>query len=211
MKKPIGIFGGTFDPIHKGHLLVANRVLEFGNFAEIRFVPCKIPVHKQSLQASTKQRQKMIDLAISSQKELILDDREIQRETPSFMIETLQSFRDEYPDTSLVLIIGMDSFLDLLTWWNWKLLIKYAHILVVARPGFQLQWNDELAKEFKSKISTNINDLSNQLAGVLYFFELDALPISSTEIRQQIKAGIISKQLLPETVVEYIEKEKIYF
>lgn len=206
----IGILGGTFDPVHSGHLLIAETLAAFACFAEIKFIPCKIPVHKNKAIATTAQRLKMLQLAIAGKPKLSIDRREIKRKTPSFMIETLRNLRKEFPDVPLVLIIGMDNFLSLSTWHEWKLLLNYAHILVVSRPNVELHWPQELEEFFKAKIVTEINELSKHKAGHLYFHAMDSLNISATEIRELIKNGKKSQECLPKAVWNYIMIEKLY-
>lgn len=206
----IGIFGGTFDPIHNGHLLVATTLAELAQFLEIKLIPCKIPVHKNMTMATEQQRIKMIELAIANTAKLSIDLREITRTTPSFMIDTLRSLRQEFPKTSLVLIIGMDSFLTLPSWHEWQSLLNYAHILVVSRPEVEMHWSNELDQAFKLKQVKNIDQLTDSLSGHIYFHPMNTLNISATRIREQIKKSAIPRQFLPQAVVDYIISEMVY-
>ena len=135
MNKPIGILGGTFDPVHYGHLRTALELFQILNLAEIRFMPCQIPVHKDEVHADPKHRLAMLELALAGTPEFKVDHRELQRSTPSYMIETLISLRKEYPDTPLALIMGSDAFINLATWNSWQELTDYAHIVVAIRAG----------------------------------------------------------------------------
>lgn len=206
----IGIFGGTFDPIHNGHLVVATSIAQLPQFSEIKLIPCKVPVHKDLAMATEQQRIKMIELAIVKLPKLTIDLREIRRTTPSFMIDTLRSLRQEFPDTPLVLIIGMDSFLNLPTWHEWRLLINYAHLLVVSRPEVELQWSSELKKIFKSKQVMEIARLTQNTSGNIYFHAMNSLNLSATHIRDIFRRGKLPTQWLPKSVLDYIIAEKIY-
>ena len=132
----IGILGGTFDPVHFGHLRLAVEMYQDLGLQEVRLVPCRIPPHRNAPQASPEQRLAMLRLAIEHELGLRVDQRELQRDGPSYMVDTLQSLRDELgPDTPLSLILGMDAFDDIDTWHRWEELIQLAHFIVIQRPG----------------------------------------------------------------------------
>lgn len=210
MKPLLGIFGGTFDPFHNGHLLVAERLLENFNFSEIKFTPCKIPVHKNNAHASAQQRVEMLKLALQGSSKLTIDERELKRTTPSYMIETLQSLGEDYPEEPLVLIIGTDSFTSLHHWYKWQHLTDYAHIIVVRRPGVELYWPEKLAKHFKSKIAASANELYSSNENKLYFFETETQQVSSTELRKKLNAKEDVSKILPEIVATYIGANNLY-
>src|SRR5277367_879058 len=129
--KPIGIFGGAFDPVHFGHLRAATEVAEHFSLETVYFVPCQVPVHKPSTLANAEHRLAMLQLAIANQKKFWVDDREIRRETPSYMVETLRSFREEVgPKTPLALILGLDALFGFTTWYHWQEIFDWAHLIV---------------------------------------------------------------------------------
>lgn len=139
VKKALGILGGTFDPIHQGHLGIAHAALLACQLTEIRFIPCKQPLLKNQAHASTEQRLAMLSIACKPYPNFVIDDREIKRDTPSYMVETLTSLRADYPTSALCLIIGIDAFIDLPQWYHWQQLIDLAHIIIPNRPSFSLQ------------------------------------------------------------------------
>lgn len=210
--KPIGILGGTFDPIHHGHLRIALELYQQLDLRQVRFIPCQQPVLDKTAQATTIQRVEMLKLAINNQKQFILDDRELKRNTPSYTIETLISLREEFCDIPLCLITGSDSFLQLSRWHRWQELITLSHIVVIPRPDYLLDdIQEELIKNFLIKHQVN-NPLllQEKLNGYIYIANFQPLAISSTYIRQQITNGLNPAYLLPENVLQYIWKEEVY-
>ena len=210
--KPIGILGGTFDPIHHGHLRIALELYQQLDLQQIRFIPCQQPVLDKTTQATTTQRVAMLKLAINNQKEFVLDKRELKRSTPSYTIETLISLREEFYNVPLCLIMGSDSFLQLPRWHRWQELITLAHIVIIPRPEYLL--NDRQAEVIKNFLIKHKIDnpllLHEKLSGYIYTADFHPLAISSTYIRQQINNGLNPAYLLPEEVLHYIWREKIY-
>ena len=135
--RPVGVFGGTFDPIHYGHLRTAFELLQALRLAEVRFIPCSDPPHRGKTYASAAERLRMVALAIDGQEGFVADDRELARGGPSYSIDTLLTLREEFPQRSLGLILGMDAFLGLHTWYRWDEILDVAHIVVAHRPGFK--------------------------------------------------------------------------
>ncbi len=207
MVQLIGIMGGTFDPIHKGHLFLIEALLKKFKFESVRLIPCKLPVHKKPAQATAKQRVAMLQLAIKHLSRVYIDLREIQRQSPSYMIETLQSLRQDYPMSALALIIGSDSFNHLSSWYDYENLLNFAHLIVVTRPGYPIIWEEALKKVYENNVSTELCALRNSLNGKICFCEIDALNISSTQIKTDVQAGLSS---LPESIRSYVIKNAIY-
>lgn len=210
MKKLIGLFGGTFDPIHYGHLRSALELIQIIGFEQIRFIPCQQPVHKETLKASAAQRLHMLKLATENQPSFIVDPREINRSTPSYMVETLTSLREEFPDDSLVLIIGSDAFLHLPSWHQWQRLLDFCHIMVVQRPGHKLGLDAELAAYLDQHALADASELEQKNHSGIYIQTITALDISSTMIRSQINAGLNPRFLLPDSVLAYINEQNLY-
>ncbi|MGE3920893.1 MAG: nicotinate-nucleotide adenylyltransferase [Gammaproteobacteria bacterium] len=210
MNKPIGILGGTFDPIHYGHLRIALELQQDYSFEEIRFIPCKQPVHKDDTYATTQQRCHMIELAIKNQKNFILDKRELERETPSYMILTLESLRKDFKDTPLCLIVGTDAYKNLMTWFRWNEILSLCHIVVVSRPNVILSHEEALTELLHEHWIYEKESLLKKTAGYIYSAPLTMLDISSTAIRQMIQSKNSPRYLIPDSVLEYIEHEKIY-
>jgi nicotinate-nucleotide adenylyltransferase len=134
---PIGIFGGTFDPVHYGHLRTAFEMLQALRFQEVRFIPCGDPPHRGTTFADAELRYRMVDVAIAEQAGFVSDDRELRRGGLSYSIDTLMGLREEFPDRSLGLIVGMDAFLGLAQWHRWDEILDVAHIVVAHRPGWK--------------------------------------------------------------------------
>lgn len=210
-KKVIGILGGTFDPIHFGHLRCALELYQDLDLEEVRIIPCKKPVHRTATLASSEQRKKMIELAIDGEKGLLLDSRELDRDTPSYMVDTLESIRAEMGDErSLSLIIGLDAFLEFDSWHRWKEIIGLAHIIVIHRPDYQMEWNESITQWLKPRIIDDAAKLMEQPAGFLLMQSAALLVLSGTRIRELIHSGKSARYLLPESVLEYIYRENIY-
>lgn len=212
MKAALGILGGTFDPIHLGHLQIASSLAKACSLSEVKFIPCKFPVHKATTGAPCDMRIQMVKLAIRDKNFFSLDLREVQRESPSYMIETLKSLRNEFKDYSLVFILGMDSFLSLNLWKEWQDYLKYVHIAVATRPGFKFVWPPELERQYKSHVTNNPEVLSSTVAGYLYFHPTQSLEISSSDIRKILNEHSDGKlkKYLPESVLAFIQKNKLY-
>lgn len=210
MKNPIAILGGTFDPIHFGHLRLALEVQQQLAIQEIRFIPCQKPVLDKTALATPAQRLAMLQLAIANQPGFKIDERELQRLTPSYMVDTLLSLRQEIADQSLCLILGSDTFENLPRWHRWQELINLTHLIIVARPEHKLILNETLKNLMQSHEITDPTLLASQSHGFIYQFSISPLAISSTYIRQQIAQQLSPRYLLPENVLDYIKHEKLY-
>jgi nicotinate-nucleotide adenylyltransferase len=204
----IGILGGTFDPVHFGHLRPALDVAEQLNLDHIRLIPCSVPPHRTQPQATAQQRLTMLQLAIKNNPRFIVDDCELQREGPSYTVDTLKTLRDEFPDTALYLILGTDAFLGLQSWHQWSQIIELAHIVVMQRPDEKL----DIPEEFKQWYQQHLAKENNQteLAGSIWPVNVMQLAISATFIRQQITTGASPQFLLPDSVISLIEMLGLY-
>jgi len=211
----IGVFGGTFDPIHFGHLRSALEIRESLGLKEIRFIPCRIPPHRDEPLADSMQRLAMVRAALAGQPDMILDDREIKREGPSYMVDTLESLRSEITTEPLCLILGMDAFMGLSSWHRWKDLLTLAHLVVMHRPGKSLHdVNSTEAAEvttlLKNRQVKNVNALQNKAAGSIFLHPISQLDISASKIRDMVKNGKNPRYLLPDVVLQMIKVQKIY-
>ncbi|WP_342147023.1 nicotinate-nucleotide adenylyltransferase [Rickettsiella endosymbiont of Aleochara curtula] len=206
----IGIFGGSFDPIHYGHLHVALTLYQQLRLNEVRFIPCKNSVSDKKIVASGQQRLTMLQLALQPYSYFSIDQRELRRATPSYMIETLASLRLELGNTPLGLILGYDNLATLDRWQQWTSLIDYAHLLIVPRPDQAKSYPKEIHAFVESYQTLNPLLLSQQPAGLLFMTDVKALPISATYIRQTIASGNYPVGLLPPAVLDYILEQKLY-
>lgn len=206
----IGILGGTFDPVHHGHLRIALDVSQQLGFAEVRLLPSRQPPHRDTPSASPSQRLAMLQRALANEATLCVDQRELQRTGPSYMVDTLASLRAELPTTPLCLLLGTDAYRDLPQWHRWQALFDYAHILVLQRPGRQEVLPEVLQQFVHHRRTEDSKQLHRQLAGCVYSFQATQLNISATRIRQLIQAAQSPRYLLPERVLDYIEQQHLY-
>ncbi|MDF7667295.1 nicotinate-nucleotide adenylyltransferase [Orbaceae bacterium ESL0727] len=209
------LFGGTFDPIHYGHLLPAVAIAHEVKRMQISLLPNHIPPHKPQPEATTSQRLAMLQLAVEEIPMLSIDAREISsvRLThPSYTIDTLQAWRHENGNhVGLAFIMGQDSLLSLPTWHNWQSLLDYAHLLVCRRPGYAEKTdNPELQAWIANHQTLNSQDLHLAPHGYIYFAHTPLEDISATEIRQRIAQQTNCDDLLPPKVWQYIQAEKLY-
>ena len=204
----IGIFGGTFDPIHYGHLRSALELNELFELDHIRLIPCAQPVHRNQPTTSALQRLEMLELATQNQPDFIVDAQELERIGGSYTFDTLIALRKNYPNEPLLLFIGVDAFNNLTTWFRWQELFDFAHIVVITRPNTELK---PLNDFFKIRLTNDKQLLKNQLAGQLFFQQITQLAISATAIRGMIATNQNPRFLLPDAVIDYIFKHQLYF
>jgi nicotinate-nucleotide adenylyltransferase len=208
--KPIGIFGGTFDPIHYGHLRTAFELLQTLHFEEVRFIPCGDPPHRGVTFAPATLRLDMVRLATRNEPGFIVDDRELRREGPSYSVDTLDSLRKEFPGRSLCLITGMDAFLGLPTWHRWDEILDFAHIIVAHRPGWLAPAEGALGELLAERRTGNQKDLHDKRKGSIYVHAVTQLEIASTEIRSLVAGGYDPRYLMPDSVRDAIIESSCY-
>lgn len=208
--KPIGILGGTFDPIHYGHLRPAQEVLHALDLAEVRIIPAANPPHRRPPLATMEQRQRMVELAVSDIPRLCVDDREIRRGGPSYTVLTLESLRQETGERSLCLLLGQDAFEGIETWHQWQRLPELAHFIVMTRPGWSLPARDTLPSWMQGRLARVAGDLARFGAGKIYFQAVTPQDISATRIRAAIARGETVDGLMPPAVLDYLYTNRIY-
>jgi nicotinate-nucleotide adenylyltransferase len=208
---PVAIFGGTFDPVHNGHLRSALELAERLQLAEVRMMPCAVPPHRESPERSAQNRAAMLALAVQSEPLLSCDRRELKRDGPSFTIDSLIELRQELGEQrSLCLIMGCDAVLGITCWHRWEELLDWAHVVVIARPGWQLPEGGAVADWLGANVCTDPDVLRGSSAGRVLIEELRPLPISASEIRQILAGGKSPRYLLPKSVLDYIAKNELY-
>ncbi len=205
----IGILGGTFDPIHFGHLRPALEVMAYLELREVRFIPCHIPPHRRTPLASGAQRCAMVERAIAGQAGFMLDQRELARSGPSYSVDTLHSVRAECgPGEPLCLLMGMDAFAGLRSWYRWEAVLSLAHIVVAHRPGHLASCELE---DWVSAVHTqHPAHLRECPAGRVLFHAVTQMDISASTIRHLLAQGHNPRYLLPDAVLDYIAAQGLY-
>jgi len=207
----IGVFGGTFDPIHFGHLRIALEMAEFLRLSQVNFVPCRQPPHRDEPCAGSQHRLAMLRLAIHGQSNFVIDERELSRSGPSYMVDTLRSLRDELPDDQpLCLMLGMDAFNLISSWHQWRDLIKLAHIALAVRPGSSSVSEGDVRRLYEDCLTTDVSLLSQQPAGCIVECSVTQMDISATLIRRRCADSCDLRYLLPDDVVSYIKDQQLY-
>jgi nicotinate-nucleotide adenylyltransferase len=208
--RTIGIFGGTFDPIHFGHLRTAFELLQALRLHEMRFMPTGNPPHRETTVASAAVRLAMVQAATEGQPGFVVDDREIRREGLSYSVDTMRTLRTDFPDHSLCLIVGMDAFLGLPKWHQWRELLDLSHLVVAHRPGWRAPSMGPLGELLVDRGTGRIGDLHESRAGCIYIHAVTQLEISSTEVRKLIAAGRDPRYLMPDAVRAIIDETGCY-
>ncbi len=210
--------GGTYDPVHIGHLRMAlelsecfNAVLSDAETIEVNLLPSFQPVHRGKPSATTVERLEMLRLATQSETLLKIDQREIQRQGPSYSVDTLRSIRKEFgPDEPVVLVLGTDAFNGLSNWYQWEEISRLAHILVIQRPGSALLATGEVASLLEKGRVEKLESLFERAAGAILTLELTLLDISSSKVRASIQSGKSARYLVPDSIWHYICDNQLY-
>ena len=210
----IGIFGGTFNPVHWGHVRTASEIKNALDLDKMLMVPCGLPPHREQPQVSAESRLDMLSLAIEEFPELVIDDRELKRHGPSYSVDTLASLHEDNPGQCYALCVGADAFLQLDSWHRWKQLFELAHLVVAHRPGWSLedcrnQLSVELQKEMDKRLGKP-GDIENHKAGMIVSLNVTEIDISSSDIRQRIANKESISGLVPVAVEAYIKKHGLY-
>jgi nicotinate-nucleotide adenylyltransferase len=206
----IGIFGGTFDPVHFGHLRAASEAKEHLSLAHLRLLPAGNPPHRSFTFANSEHRLAMLKLALQHHPDLASDDREVRRGGDSYMVDTLKEIRSEEGNVPLLLMIGQDAANALDAWFEWESLFDLAHIVIMRRPQSRHVYSGELFKQVQPRMITDKALLQQSPSGYILPLEVTQLAISSTEIRRQIASHKSSRFLLPDEVIEYIHHHRLY-
>ena len=207
----IGILGGTFNPIHYGHLRIAQETAEVFALSQVKFLPAAKPPLKTEPNVTAKQRAEMVQLAIAANPLFRLDSRELDRNGPSYTIDTLESLRAEHPQDALCLIIGTDAFAHFDQWHRWQQILDYCHLIVVSRPPVA---DLDLKKPLRTLLQTHqthdTTQLSQHTHGLIAMHTVTALDISSSQIRNLVRSHQNPAYLCPESVISYIQAHQLY-
>ncbi|HPF25976.1 MAG TPA: nicotinate-nucleotide adenylyltransferase [Steroidobacteraceae bacterium] len=208
--RPLGIFGGTFDPIHFGHLRTAFELQQTLGLHEVRFLPTGDPPHRNEPLADANLRLAMVRAAVADQPGFTVDDREVRRAGVSYSVDTMTELRAEFPDHSICLLLGMDAFLGLPSWHRWQDLFALAHLVVAHRPGWKAPTKGPLGELMVDRGTGSVQELHRAPSGKLYIQAVTQLEISSTDLRQIIETERDPRYLVPDAVREIIRDSRCY-
>jgi len=202
--------GGTFNPVHIGHLRTAQELVQRLPIDCLRLVPARVPPHRAAPQVTAEHRAAMVELAVAGEDRLVCDRRELRRDGPSYTVDTLRSLRDELgPHQPLAWIVGVDAAAGLAEWFRWRELFALAHLIVVARPGATLPSSGTAVQELRDRACSG-DELTREPAGGVYRCELTPQPVSSTQIRALLQSAGDVSGLLPASVLAYIARHGLY-
>lgn len=208
--RPIGIFGGAFDPIHFGHLRTGFELWQELRLSELRWVPTGHPGHRDQTIADAGLRLAMVRAAVADQPGFVVDDREVRRTGVSYSVDTLLELRAEFPDRALVLILGMDAFLGLPNWHRWREILDLAHVVVAHRPGWKAPTSGPLGEVMVDRGTGSVRELHSAPGGRIYVHGVTQLEISSTDLRNIITSGRDPRFLVPDAVRDIIIETGCY-
>ena len=214
MNAPLGLFGGTFDPVHLGHLRLATELAEAFRLERVVFLPAGLPYHRgHATHATSDQRLTMLKLATQRDARFDVDDRELRREGPTYSFDTLTQIRAERPNQPLVFLIGSDAFAKIDTWHRWTELFELAHFAVAVRANDE-QWSTKgpgaFPREIWPRITLNPRELQSAPAGKVISFAMTPLAISATAIRTLAAEGASIRYLTPDPVADYVRTHRLY-
>ena len=207
----LGIFGGSFDPVHLGHIKLALALLEQYNFEQIQFIPCQQSPLKEKTFVDARHRWEMLRIVTRSYDRLTIDDRELKRPGPSYTIDTLKEIHEETQHKRvLVLILGVDTYLDFCKWYHFSEILSFCHVMLLQRSGYTLP-NSGCEKElYDAHKTADFTKISSTQNGYIFLSDIEKFDISSTTIRDYISEGKQPKFLLPGNIWNYISKYNLY-
>jgi nicotinate-nucleotide adenylyltransferase len=211
MAKLIGILGGTFDPVHFGHLRPALEVLQNTGLQQIRFLPNKNPPHREPSWLSSAHRKQLVEMAIADIPQFVLDERELKRTGPSYMVDTLSSLRQQFADYNLCLIMGMDAFAGFTQWHQWSSILGLCHLIITSRPGASVFEQSsahfgEHQAMLQQRVVVDADVLQQRQHGQILLQSVTQLDISASQIRALLNSGRSTQYLLPENVREFLQQ-----
>ena len=206
----IVLLGGSFDPVHLGHVQVAGEVRSALQATDFRMLPAGQPPHRQATGASAAQRLDMLRLALAEHSGIGIDTREIDRPGPSWMVDTLAQLRGERPDTPVCLVLGQDAANQLDSWHQWRRLPELAHLVIMTRAGQPAEYKEELALVLRPRHVDTVQALEDRPAGAVYLVPVSAIEISATAVRERIAAGLPLQGWIAPAVETYIRRHGLY-
>ncbi|MDX5406337.1 MAG: nicotinate-nucleotide adenylyltransferase [Chromatiaceae bacterium] len=206
--KEVGILGGTFDPVHQGHIACADFVRRYCQLDEVRLMPCHLPAHRISPGVDGPSRAEMVKLAIQHHQALALELLELNKDTPSYTVDSLKLLSEREPDSRFYFIIGMDSLCYFRQWKNWQGILQHCHLLVCQRPGYQVSEGDApyLLEHYGVD---SLSAMKQQATGAILLLPNPLNDISASQIRQQLQQGALPAALDP-AVLNYIQSRQLY-
>ena len=209
----IGIFGGTFDPVHYGHIKPALCVKQALHLTQIRFIPNRFPPHRESPWLNVEQRLSLLKIALKGYPDVVVDERELNRDGPSFMVDTLKSLHRDFPDEDWCLIIGLDAFIGITTWFQWRSLFDLCHLVVTTRPGFNKsaivdQMSAEDYRFLSARMVEHANALRPRETGKILLKSVPQLDISATQIRAKLLKNEDVSEWMPEAVFRKLSENQ---
>lgn len=208
--RPVAILGGTFNPVHHGHLRIALEAKERLGLESVRMIPLFAPPHREPPSVSADLRLAMLEVAVDGEPGLIVDDREIRRQGCSYTVDTLRQLREELEQVPICLLLGTDSFMHLHTWHQWEQLSELAHIVVLSRPGVELSCDTAVQAKIAGSDTDNPDDLHKKASGYWMSLSIPLLEISSTQIRNILHNEHSARYLLPDAVLKIIQQQELY-
>ncbi|TQV85448.1 nicotinate-nucleotide adenylyltransferase [Aliikangiella coralliicola] len=204
------LYGGTFDPVHYGHLAIIDGLRTLAPDTPIRIIPCAVPALKGKPSTLFEQRVEMLELATENFKQIIIDQREVDREGASYTLDTLVTLKKDYPDKQFVLVMGADTVASIQQWYQWQKLSQICHLLIFNRPGISNEAVEQATKDADFRLVESFNALTTMKAGNAYFQIMKEKIHSSTQIKQSVRNKLTLDSMLPESVIEYICQNHLY-
>lgn len=208
--EPLALFGGTFDPVHYGHLRCADEARQKLKLGTLHLLPASTPPHRASTQATAEQRMTMLQLAQPEFPRLLIDDREYRRSGPSYMVDSLREIRQEFPQRPLLLLLGQDAASELHSWHDWEQLFTLTHFVILTRPGKKESYRQDLARQMQRREVSDVETLVASDAGSVLKLEVTPIDISATIIKSMIRLGRSPRSMLPDAVLDYINLRHLY-